>query len=295
MGDIVITGGRGQLGADLERALHAHAPVVLDRAALDVTHADAVASRIAELAPTVVLNTAAYNKVDVAEDEPDAAWRTNALAPRALAAACDAVGALLVHFSTDYVFGAPGRTPWHEDDAPSPTSVYAVTKLAGEHFARRAERHVVIRTCGLYGLHGAGGKGTNFVETMLRLGGGGKPIRVVDDQILAPTATRDLAALVAAIVERWRADPRPELLGLLHATNGGACSWFEFAKEIFRQAGLSPDLQPTSTADYGARAARPSYSVLANERLQRIGLPPLRPWQDALAAYLAERKALGRS
>jgi dTDP-4-dehydrorhamnose reductase len=294
VGGIVITGGRGQLGRDLERALHAHGPVVLDRAALDVTEAGATASRIAELAPSVVLNTAAYNKVDLAEDEPEAAWRANALAPRALAAACDAAGSLLVHFSTDYVFGAPGRTPWHEDDPPTPTSVYAVTKLAGEHFARRAERHVIIRTCGLYGLHGAGGKGTNFVETMLRLGEAGKPLRVVDDQILTPTATRDLAALVAALVERWRADPRPELLGLLHATNAGACSWFAFAKEIFLQAGLSPDLQPTSTADYGARAARPSYSVLANERLQRIGLPPLRPWQDALAAYLAERKALGR-
>ncbi len=288
---IVITGGRGQLGADLALALRAHEPIVLDRAALDVTDASAVAATIAELAPGVVVNATAYNKVDLAEDEPDLAWQANALAPRALAAASDAAGALFVHFSTDYVFGAPGTVPWREDDAPSPTSVYAVTKLAGEHFARRARAHVVIRTCGLYGLHGAGGKGTNFVETMLRVAASGKPLRVVDDQVLAPTATRDLAALVAMLLERWKSEPRAELLGLHHATNAGACSWFEFAREIFRQAGLSPDLQPTSTQDYGARAARPSYSVLANAGLQRAGLPALRPWQDALAAYLKERAA----
>ncbi|MGH7804514.1 MAG: dTDP-4-dehydrorhamnose reductase [Candidatus Binatia bacterium] len=290
---IVITGGRGHLGADLALALRKHEPIVLDHAALDVSDPTAVAARISELAPAVVVNTAAYNKVDLAEDEPDLAWQTNALAPRSLAAACDAANALFVHFSTDYVFGAPGTVPWREDDAPTPTSVYATTKLAGEHFARRARSHVVIRTCGLYGLHGAGGKGTNFVETMLRVGASGKPLRVVDDQVLAPTATRDLAALVAMLLERWRAEPRPELLGIHHATNAGATSWFEFAREIFHQAGLAPDLQPTSTQDYGARAARPSYSVLANTSLQRAGLPAMRPWQEALAAYLAERATRG--
>jgi dTDP-4-dehydrorhamnose reductase len=286
---IVITGGRGQLGADLARALADRTPIVLDRGALDVTDPAAVAERIAALAPAVVLNTAAYNKVDLAEDEPDAAWRTNALAVRSLAAACDAAEALLVHFSTDYVFGLAAATPWREEDPPCPTSVYAVTKLAGEHFARRTRRHAVIRTCGLYGLRGAGGKGTNFVETMLRLGAAEKPIRVVGDQVLAPTATRDLAALVAALVERWLGDPRPELLGVYHATNAGSCSWFEFAAEIFRRSGLRPDLAPISTADYGAKAPRPPYSVLANDHVARVGLAPLRPWQEALAAYLAER------
>jgi dTDP-4-dehydrorhamnose reductase len=291
---IVITGGRGQLGADLARALQAHAPIVLGHAELDVTDSAAVASRIAALAPAVVVNTAAYNQVDRAEDEPALAWQANALAPRALAAACDAAEALLVHFSTDYVFGASRATPWLEDDTPTPTSVYAVTKLAGEHFARRARKHLVIRTSGLYGLYGAGGKGTNFVETMLRIAAAGKPLRVVDDQILAPTATRDLSALVAVLLDRWFADPRPELLGLHHATNAGSCNWYEFAREIFRQSGLAPNLTPTSTLDYGARAPRPSYSVLANASLQRAGLPPMRPWQDALAAYLAERRKLAR-
>ena len=296
MGTITILGARGQLGAELSRLLASENPALLDRATLDVTDETAVSQRIRELRPSIVVNATAYNKVDLAEDDPNAAWRVNALAPRSLARACDAAGALLVHFSTDYVFGAPPveRAPRSESDAPSPVGVYAVTKLAGEHFALAARRSIVIRTCGLYGLLGAGGKGTNFVETILRVAESGDPLRVVDDQILSPTSAADLAATVVALLSRWRADPRPDLLGLYHATNAGACSWFEFARAILQEAGVETSLVPISTADYGARAPRPAYSVLAGGHLERIGLPPLRPWRSALVDYLTERTSRPR-
>lgn len=291
MGAIVIVGARGQLGADLSRALSTEEVVGLDRADLDVGDAAAVRSRMAALRPSIVLNAAAYNQVDLAEDEPESAWRVNALGPRHLATACDDAGALLVHFSTDYVFAAPPteRRPRRESDVPSPAGVYAITKLAGEHFALAAKQAMVVRTCGLYGLHGAGGKGTNFVETMLRLANEGKAIRVVDDQILAPTASADLAATVVALLSRWRAGARPGLLGLYHATNEGACSWYGFARAIFQEADVEADLRPISTAAYGARAPRPAYSVLAGEHLERVGLPALRSWREALVDYLAAR------
>lgn len=294
MAAITIVGARGQLGAELARRLAADEPVLLDRSGLDVGDEGAVVETIREIHPSIVLNAAADNKVDRAEDDPNGAWRANALGPRNLARACDEAGALLVHFSTDYVFGVPPpeRRPLAERDRPAPVGVYAVTKLAGEHFALAARRSIVIRTCGLYGLHGSGGKGTNFVETILRVASSGKPLRVVDDQVLSPTSVADLASTVVALLSRWRADPRPELLGLYHATNAGACSWFEFARAILQESGIDSPLEPISSADYGARAPRPPYSVLAGEHLERIGLPPLRPWRAALVDYLAERRAV---
>lgn len=291
----LITGARGQLGAELGRKLAAGSFVALDRSALDVTDAAAVAARIDEHRPDVVVNAAAYNQVDLAEDEPEAAFRANALAPLFLARSCRRSGALLVHFSTDYVFGGPAADVRREDDAPRPESVYAVSKLAGEELVRGATAlHLILRTSGLYGLHGSGGKGGNFVETMFRLAAAGKTLRVVDDQVLTPTFAADLADKTVELVDRWRRERSPDLLGLHHVTNAGACSWFEFAAEIFRQSGLAVDLRPTSTAAYGARAKRPARSVLARDHLARLGMDDLRDWRAALAAYLAERAALNR-
>lgn len=287
---ILITAARGQLGQDLSRALASKAPVALDRDRLDVADPAAVARALADVRPDVVLNTAAYNHVDRAEDEPAEAFRANALGPYALARACEAVGALLVHFSTDYVFGTSAPTPRLEHDAPSPRGVYGVSKLAGEQLVRAAaSRHMVIRTSGLYGLHGRGGKGANFVETMLALAAERKKIRVVSDQVLAPTFSEDLARKVAELLERWGRDRAPSLLGLYHVTSLGSCSWFEFAAEIFRRRGITAELEPVSTAEYGARAPRPAFSVLAHGHLERLGLDSMRHWSDALAAYLEKR------
>jgi dTDP-4-dehydrorhamnose reductase len=186
-----------------------------------------------------------------------------------------------VHFSTDYVFGLDGarHSPWAEADAPGPVSVYGLSKLAGEYLVRSiCPRHVVVRTCGLYGVWGSGGKGGNFVETMLRVAGQGKPLRVVADQTCTPSYTVDVAGAVASLLTTGRH-------GLFHATNAGECTWFEFARTIFELAGVRADLTAITSGEFGAAARRPAYSVLAPS----AGAGPLRPWREALAAYLHER------
>ena len=285
---IAVLGAAGQLGRDLLPRLAALGDVVpLSRADLDLSKADTIAPVVAAVRPDVFVNCAAYNLVDKAESDPEAAHAVNAAGVRALADACAGIWAKLVHFSTDYVFGGEvGRdTPFAEGDAPSPVSVYGVSKLAGEgHALGAAANNLVIRTCGLYGVWGSGGKGGNFVETMLRLAGQGKPLRVVNDQRCTPSYTADVADAAVGLIARGAG-------GLFHVTNAGDCTWYEFAAEIFRQAGLTPALTPITSAEFGAAAKRPPYSVLSNEKLTAVGVPKPRPWQEALAAYLTERSA----
>jgi dTDP-4-dehydrorhamnose reductase len=205
---------------------------------------------------------------------------------RELARLCGERDYTLVHFSSDYVFGldADRRTPWVESDAPDPVSVYGLSKLAGEYLVRSlCPRHFVVRTCGLYGLWGSGSKGGNFVETMIRLAGQGRPLRVVADQTCTPSYTMDVADATAALLRSGRP-------GLYHVTNAGSCSWYEFARAIFEQEGLSVNLTPITSQEYGAAARRPTYSVLANTPGTACHLPPLRPWREALAAFLVQRQ-----
>jgi dTDP-4-dehydrorhamnose reductase len=280
-----VLGAAGQLGRDLCPRLAGEViPLTRDRA--DLTRPETLRAALDEARPDVVLNCAAYNFVDRAEAEPEAAFAVNAWGVRDLARLCGERDWTLVHFSTDYVFGldATRRTPWTEDDAPGPVSVYGLSKLAGEYLVRSlCPRHFVVRTCGLYGVWGSGGKGGNFVETMLRLAGQGKPLRVVADQTCTPTYTVDLADATSALLNAGRP-------GLYHLTNAGSCSWYEFARAIFELQGLSPDLTPITSREYGAAARRPAYSVLANPAGAACGLPGLRPWRVAVAAYLSERK-----
>jgi dTDP-4-dehydrorhamnose reductase len=280
-----VVGAAGQLGRDLCPRL-AGEVVALTRDRIDLTRPDAVRAALAEVRPDVVYNCAAYNHVDRAEAEPEAAFAVNAWGVRELAAACRDLGCTLVQFSTDYVFGLDEAraVPYREADAPGPVGVYGLSKLAGEYLVRAlCPRHLVIRTCGLYGVWGGGGKGGNFVETMLRLAGQGRPVRVVADQVCTPSYTADVAAATAALVGAGRP-------GLYHLTNAGACSWHDFAAAIFELAGVKADLTPITSREYGAAARRPGYSVLAAEAYAAVGLPPLRPWRAALAAYLEERR-----
>jgi dTDP-4-dehydrorhamnose reductase len=278
---MLITGARGQLGTDLVAVLAGRDAVALAQDRLDVTDAAAVERALDEIRPAVVLNTAAYHRVDDIELDPRPAFLANAVAVHHLARACARRGVRLVHFSTDYVFGGRGPGPHAEDAPPAPLSAYGTSKLAGEHLVLAASpAHLVVRSAGLYGTAGSSGKGGNFVETMLRLARGGRPIRVVADQVLTPTYTSDLAAGVVRLLD---AGPPG---GIYHLTNGGACSWFEFAGRIFELCGLRPDLGPTTSAAFGAPARRPPNSVLADTRTAALGLPPLRPWPEALAAYL---------
>jgi dTDP-4-dehydrorhamnose reductase len=283
---IAVLGSRGQLGRDLVPRL-AGDVTSLTRADLDLDRPDTVAPFFAENRPDVFVNCAANNFVDQAESEPEVAFRANAWGVRELARACRDAGTKLVHVSTDYVFGldADRRRPYRETDAPGPASVYGLSKLAGEYLIRSTcPRHLVVRTCGLYGVWGSGGKGGNFVETMLRVAGQGKPLRVVNDQRCTPTYTADLADALAALIDRGAE-------GLVHVTSGGDCTWYEFAAEIFRQAGVRADLTPIVSAERKDPARRPGYSVMASERLAGFGVTPPRSWPEALAAYLAERSA----
>jgi len=256
------------------------------RAELDLSKPETIQVAIAAAKPQAVVNCAAYNFVDKAEAEPEAAFQANAWGVRELARVCKLLDCRLVHFSTDYVFGLDGKRsePIPETEAPGPVSVYGMSKLAGEYCVRSASpRNLVVRTCGLYGVWGSGGKGGNFVETMLRVAGQGKPLKVVNDQRCTPTATADLAAITVELLNR-------DVSGLVHATNAGDCTWFELAAEIFRQAGVTADLTPISSEQFGAAADRPGYSVLATDQLSELGVHRPRHWKEALGDYLKERE-----
>jgi dTDP-4-dehydrorhamnose reductase len=281
----VVLGAPGQLGRDLVPRLSGEV-IALGRADADLTDANSLRTRVTALRPDIVVNCAAYNFVDKAEAEPAAAFAVNAWAVRELATVCRDLDATLVHFSTDYVFGldASRVTPLTVSDPPGPLSVYGLSKLAGEYLVRaNCPKHYVIRTCGLYGVWGSGGKGGNFVETMLRLAGQGKPLRVVDDQRCTPSFTADVAAATAALIPTGA-------FGLYHVTSAGDCTWYEFAREIFRAAGVRADLTPITSADFAAPARRPAYSVLSDEKLRAVGVAPPRPWTEAIVAYLTERR-----
>jgi len=278
---VLLIGASGQLGSDLARVFAGPDFVALPRRELDVTDPAAMVRVVAAVGPAWVLNATAFNRVDDAERDPTAAFALNAVAVHHLARAAERYRARLIHFSTDYVFGGTGAGPFIEAAAPAPANAYGVSKLAGERLVQNAgPRHLVIRSAGLYGVAGSSGKGGNFVETMLRLSRAGQPIRVVDDQVLTPTYTADLAEAVRRLLA---VDPPG---GTYHLTNQGSCSWLEFARRIFALCGLAPDLGPTTSEAFGAPARRPANSVLLDTRTATLGLAPLRPWPDALRAYL---------
>lgn len=284
---MLLIGGTGQLAHDLRREWDVRRPddrlVCLTHDDLEVGDREAVERALVRYGPSLVINTAAYHRVDEAEQQPERAFLVNAVGPRNLATACRAVDAALVHFSTDYVFSGRSTRPYVEDDCPDALNVYGASKSAGEMLVRHGwRRHFIIRTSGLYGVAGSSGKGGNFVETMLRLASSGQPIRVVRDQVLTPTHTVSLAAQVVALVAT-------DAYGTYHASCRGECSWYEFAAEIFRQMDIAPRLEPQTTAESGARARRPRYSVLENRALRDLGIDGMPPWDEALSAYLAAR------
>ena len=278
-----IIGAGGQLGTDLVQAMNGWDVVALRHRDVDVCDFSATRDALTTAAPDVVINTAAFHRVDECEAQAEKALQVNALAVRNLARICEDLRCALLQVSTDYVFGGEQRVPYAETDAPVPLNAYGVSKLAGELFVRRlCRRHFVVRTCGLYGIAGSSGKGGNFVETMVRLSKEGRAIRVVDDQVLTPTYTKDLAEKIVDLV-------RSERYGLYHITNHGSCSWYEFTKEIFRVLEVNPALAPTTAEAFGAAARRPAYSVLAHEAIAQIGLADLRPWTEAVADYLRQK------
>jgi len=284
----LLIGGRGQLGTALRARLTGEV-IAPARSELDLCDLAGVSALLEHLRPAVVINAAAYNLVDRAEDEPETAFLQNAFVVRHLARAVDAIGGTLVHISTDHVFGFESsvRQPLRETDLPGPVSVYGASKLAGEGFVRSVcPRHFLLRTCGLYGVADSPGKG-NFVGTMLRLGRQNGEVRVVDDQYCTPTRADDLARAIVELV------PTGDY-GLYHVTNAGEASWCGFAREIFRLAGIPVKVTPIKTADFAARARRPAWSVLAGDRVAGRLKEPMPHWKTALAGYLSARGELHR-
>jgi dTDP-4-dehydrorhamnose reductase len=272
----------GQLGRDLQTALSDLDIVEMLYADVDITDAGAVRRAVSASRPDWVVNCAALTNVDRCETERDAAFAVNATGAGNVAAAAAEAGAKLVHVSTDYVFDGGKTSPYRESDPTGPLNVYGASKLAGESFVADAcAAHYIVRTSGLYGRHECWGKGTNFVRTMLRLARDHTRLKIVRDEVLTPTFTEDLSAHIRSIV-----DTRPDS-GIYHATNDGACSWFDFATEIFRLTAQPIELEGITSAEWGAPAKRPAYSVLENGALREAGLDRFPHWKDALARYLA--------
>jgi dTDP-4-dehydrorhamnose reductase len=283
---IALIGAAGQLGTDLHRQLSGEV-IPLTHADIEVTQPDSIDAMLDSVKPDLVINTSAYNLVDKAETDSEAAMAVNAWAPRLLALACAERNLTLAHISSDFVFGLEQgpHSPKTETDPPGPQSVYAASKLLGEYFVRSyCPRHFVIRTCGLYGQAATKAKG-NFVLTMLRLAKEKPQLKVVADQRCVPSYTRDVATVIAALVQT-------QAYGLYHATNAGDTSWFEVATEAIRLAGLTTPVLPTTTKEFGAPAARPAYSVLNCSKIEKVTGMVMRPWKEALAAYLTEIGAI---
>ncbi|MGA2009957.1 MAG: dTDP-4-dehydrorhamnose reductase [Solirubrobacteraceae bacterium] len=282
----LITGGGGQLASDLYDLLQGDAEVLaLPHGGLDVTDDDAVGAAFSTFEPTVVFNCAAFHNVEVCEREEDRSFAVNARAVKRLATRCAETNAKFVHLSTNYVFDGAASEPYDEADLPDPRSIYAISKLAGEYAALAyAPEALVVRTAGLYGLHGSASKGGNFVTRMITRAREQGALTVVADQRLTPTFTADLAAGILAALEAG-------VNGTLHVTNSGATSWHGFTEAIMELAGVEvPVAQGTTTIAPGA-ADRPLNGVLRSSASERAGLAPLRPWRDALADYL-ERAGL---
>lgn len=282
---VLLIGASGQLGSDLVKALTDVETICLTHRDVEICEPVGLQETLRRHAPDIVINTAAYHKVDECEVNVEKTVAVNTHGVRNLALACKEQDCALLHMSTDYVFGgdAKRRTPYTETDIPSPINAYGIAKLAGEYFVRYIlDRHWIVRSQWLYGVAGASGKGGNFVELMLRLAREGRDIKVVDDQVGSPTYTADLARKLAQLV-------KTDHYGLYHITNKGECTWYQFARKIWELSGLSPNAEPTSTAAFGATATRPAYSVLDNTGLRAIGVDDMQPWEEALAAYLEER------
>lgn len=273
----LITGGAGQLGCDLAALLGASARS-FSHQELDITDPQALDQAFADISPDVVFNCAAFHNVDVCEREPEQAWRVNVEAVRELARRSP----LLVHISTNYVFDGRRPEPYGEEDLPSPRSVYALTKLAGEYATLAyADRALVIRAAGLYGLQGSASKGGNFVQRMITRAREQGSLRMVCDQRLQPTFTADLAAAILEAI-----DVGAE--GVVHLTSSGSCSWYEFTEAIMERAGISVPAEAVYTTPEPGGVDRPLNGVLSRPRADSLNVPPLRSWDQALDDYMQQ-------
>jgi dTDP-4-dehydrorhamnose reductase len=281
---ILLTGRAGQVGWELERLLSPLGEVfAFDRRGLDLADASAITSRMREVRPDVVINAAAYTAVDGAESERDLAMKINAVAPGILAEECKSLGALLVHYSTDYVFDGEKEDSYNELDEPKPLNVYGQSKLEGERAIRATDcAHIILRTAWVYGA-----RGRNFLRTMLRLASEGKPLRVVKDQFGAPTWSREIAQVTACLVAKIGPNQR-DAKSTYHLAAGGRTNWYDFAGRIFEVGGVAAKLTAIGSQEYPTPAARPKNSLLDCRKLQRDFELSIPLWDRGLALVMAE-------
>ncbi|HEX7554153.1 MAG TPA: dTDP-4-dehydrorhamnose reductase [Geothrix sp.] len=273
---VLVSGASGQLAQAIRLVWTEHELFLPEESALDLSRPDAIHSVVAQVKPDVLINCAAFTQVDRCETEADLAQLINGTAVGWLAEACEAQDALLIQISTDYVFDGTGTRPYREDDPTNPVSVYGRTKLEGERQAARCSRHLIARTSWLYDAWGK-----NFLNTMLGAAAQGRALRVVDDQVGAPTTCRALARqLAVAAEEGWQ--------GLVHMTCQGETTWHGFARAIFEAKGMTVELSPCSTADYPTPARRPAYSVLSGAKRKLLGTDAMPDWRSALSAVVVD-------
>lgn len=272
---IVITGAGGQLGKELARKLNPnHTVYSLAKNELDITNQTEVNRTISRIQPEIIIHAAAYTAVDLCETEVKKALEVNGIGAGNVALAAENANSKMFYISSDYVFNGTKHTPYEETDTPDPVSVYGISKRLGEQLVLRYAGGTIVRTSWLYGHDGK-----NFVKTMLFLAGKNKEIKVIDDQIGSPTYTGDLSDTIIQLFSKKQ--------GIYHVSNSGSCTWYEFARTIFEEAGFNPNLVlPTTTEEYGSKAPRPHYSVLAHTAMNRAGAGPIRPWRKALKEFI---------
>ncbi|ALM76383.1 dTDP-4-dehydrorhamnose reductase [Thermococcus barophilus] len=278
---VAVIGANGQLGTDLVEVFGKEA-IPLTHKDLDVTDFESL-KILKELKPDVIINTAAYVRVDDAELYPEKAFQVNAVGALNVAKIANEIDAVNVYISTDYVFDGTKGKPYIEEDVPNPINVYGLSKYAGEIFTKNySGRYYIIRVASLYGKAGASGKGGNFVEFMIQKAKKGENIRVVKDMFMSPTYTKDVARTLKKFLEL-----KPEF-GVYHMVNEGYCSWYEFTRAIFEILGWDVEVKPIKSSELKRLAKRPQFSALKNEKLEKLGLK-MRHWREALGEYLKEK------
>ena len=289
---VAIIGSTGQLGTDLVDVMAQsgnYEVLKLSHREVECTDPVSVEKALKTGHPEIVVNCAAFVRVDEAEDRVEEALRVNGLGALNVARVCAEIEALCVYISTDYVFDGGKNAPYTESDAPRPINIYGVSKLAGEYFVQQAcPRWLVVRMASLFGKAGSSGKGGNFVETILAKAKASEPLRLVDDIRMSPTYTQDAARALERLL-------REGSLGLFHLVNAGNCTWYEFASKALELAGMGNRIEPISSADYLMKARRPKNSSLESSKLNSSMKECLRPWEKALESYLLEKRDLSSS